>query len=66
MFRFKRELILTYFLKMQIDVGTLSRLSGVSSKAIKRAIEGLPVGASVIAKIATALKINALDYLDES
>ena len=64
MFRFRRELILPYFLGLKIDIGTLARTARVASKTVKKAVNGEPVAASVVGKICDALKIDALDYLE--
>lgn len=65
MYRFKREEVLPLFLQKRITVKRLARESGVNERTIERAVNGLPVQAVVVDKIATALGVNPLDVLVE-
>lgn len=67
MFQFSRELILPLFLQMRIPITTLAKAAGISSKTAERAINGLPVHASIVDRIAVALGIeNPLEVLVET
>lgn len=63
MFKFKRELILPLFLSKGMRVGVLAKQAGLSHKAAERAVNGMPITAPVVEKIARALAINPLDFL---
>ena len=64
MFRFNRERILPYFLQKQWTVAELARKAGVAHRTAQRAIEGEAVAAPLIGKIANALGIDAMEFLD--
>lgn len=64
MFRFSRKKILPLFLAMKITVAEFSRRAGISFSAAERALNGRPVGGNIIGKVADALGIEPLDYLD--
>lgn len=66
MYQFKRAQVLPIFLQRQISLSKLSRIAGVSEKTIKRAVDGLPVQASVVNRICLALSVNPLDVLVEN
>ena len=63
MFRFDREKILPLFLKKYKTTKDLAKKSGVNPVTVNRAVNGLPIQAFVVDKIACALNIDALDYL---
>lgn len=63
MFRYKRELILPYFLSKRMTVSELARRAGISHQSAQRAVEGEAVSAVIIGKVAEALDFNAMDYL---
>lgn len=65
MYQFKREEVLPLFLQKRITVKQLARESGVTERTVERAINGLPVQAVVVDRIATALGVNPLDVLVE-
>ena len=65
MYQFKREEVLPLFLQKRITVKQLARESGVTEKTVERAVNGLPVQAVVVDKIATALGVSLLDVLVE-
>lgn len=66
MYQFKREEVLPLFLQKRITVKQLARESGVTEKTVERAVNGLPVQAVVVDRIATALGVNLLDVLVEN
>lgn len=67
MYQFTRAKVLPLFLQKRIAVSQLAKEAGVSSKAASRAINGLPVHASVVDRIAVALGIeNPLEVLVET
>ena len=65
MFRFNREKILAAFLEKQWSIYTLSRRAGVGYRAARKAVNGKAVGATIIAKIAAALELDAVKFLAE-
>ena len=64
MFRFNRTKILPLFLQKKITVAELARIAGVSHQAAQKAVNGQTVGAVVIAKIAEALNVDAMNFLE--
>ena len=64
MFRFNREKILPVFLKKEMTIADLSRKAGVAHRSAERAVEGEAVAAPIINKIADALGIDAMEFLD--
>ena len=64
MFRFNRTKILPLFLQKKITVAELARTAGVSHQAAQKAVNGQTVGAVVIAKIAEALNVDAMNFLE--
>ena len=64
MFRFNREKILPVFLKKEMTIADLARKAGVAHRSAERAVEGVAVAAPIINKIADALGINAMEFLD--
>ncbi len=65
MYQFKRAIVLPLFLQKRITVKQLARESGVTEKTVERAVNGLPIQAAVVDRIATALGVNPLDVLVE-
>ena len=65
MFRFAREKILPLFLEQKMTVAELARKAGIANASAQRAVEGKKVAAPIIAKVADALGIAPMDYLDE-
>lgn len=64
MFRFNRERILPYFLQKQWTVAELARRAGIAQSSAQRAVNGNSVAAPIIAKIADALGIDAMEFLE--
>lgn len=64
MFRFKRERILPLFLSRRMTVAELARKAGVSHTSAQRAVEGEKVAAPIIDKVAEALGIDTMDFLE--
>ena len=64
MFRFKRKLILPLFLQKRVTMVSLARKAKVNFNTAVRAVNGLPITAGVVDKIAQALGIDPLDYLE--
>lgn len=64
MLRFSREKILPLFLAMRITVAELAKKADVSHKSADKAINGKKLAAPIISKIADALNINAVEYLE--
>ena len=64
MLRFNREKILPVFLKKEMTIADLARKAGVAHRSAERAVEGVAVAAPIINKIADALGINAMEFLD--
>ena len=65
MFRFTRQKILPLFLQKRMTVAELARRAGISNQTAQRAVEGKKVGAVIVSKVADALGINALDFIEE-
>lgn len=65
MFRFDRVKILELFLSKCLGVAVLARRAGVGYVSAMRAVNGEPVGAKIIAKVAAALEVNPVDFLAE-
>lgn len=65
MFRFTREKILPLFLQKRISIAELAKSADVHQKTAANAIHGLPVSSKVVDKIATALGVNALLFLEK-
>lgn len=63
MFRFTREKILPLFLQRQITISELAREAGVAHQSAQKAVNGLPVSANIVNRIAAALGIDAVSYL---
>lgn len=63
MYQFTRERILPLFLQRRMTTAELARKAGVSHGTATRAVNGLPVQAAVVGKIADALNVDALQYL---
>lgn len=64
MYRFNREKILPEFLKRQMTFQELALEAGVSPSAVSRAINGKTVRPLIVSKVAAALKIDPLKYLE--
>lgn len=64
MFRFERERILPYFLQKQWTVAELARKAGIAQGSAQRAVNGNSVAAPIIAKVAAALGIDPLEFLE--
>lgn len=65
MFRFDRVKILELFLSKCLGVAVLARRAGIGYSSALKAVNGEPVGASIIAKVAAALEVNPVDFLAE-
>ena len=65
MFKFNREKILPVFFKKRWTMREFAKRAGVTQPTAKKAVWGLPIQPCVIGKIAAALEINALDYLED-
>ena len=63
MYQFTRTKVLPLFLQRRMTIRQLAKDAGVSEKTAERAINGLPVHASVIGRIADALGIAPLEML---
>lgn len=63
MFRFNREKILAAFLQKQWSVHALARRAGVGYRSAYLAVKGKAVGATIIAKVADALGVDAVQFL---
>ena len=64
MFRFSRQKILPEFLKMRMTVAQLARKAGVSQQTAQKAVNGEAVSAVIIGKIAEALNVDAMTFLE--
>lgn len=64
MYRFKRELILPVFLATQWTTYELARRAGVGFRAAFNAVNGKRVGADIIAKVAAALGIDPMEFIE--
>lgn len=65
MYQFKRVKILPLFLQKQISIRQLAKDAGVSEKTAERAVNGLPISAAMVNRVARALGISPLDFLIE-
>ena len=63
MFRFSRQLILPLFLQRRMTISDLAATAGVAYQTAARAVQGLPISAKIVDKVAAALEIDALGYL---
>ena len=66
MYQFKRKEVLPIFLKRRITLRRLAKEAGVTEKTVERAVNGLPVQAVVVDRIAVALGVDPLDVLVEN
>ena len=66
MYQFKRKEVLPIFLKRRITLRKLAKEAGVTEKTVERAVNGLPVQAVVVDRIAVALGVDPLDVLVEN
>ena len=64
MFRFNRALILPLFLQTGMTLSELAHKAGVAYQSAQRAVDGEKVGANIIGKIAAALNIDPMQYLE--
>ncbi len=65
MFRFTRQKILPLFLQRRMTIAELAHRAGIANKTAQRAVDGEKVSAVVVGKVADALGINALDFIEE-
>lgn len=65
MFRFTQEKIMPLFLQRRMTVAELARKAKVNHKTTEKAVKGLPVTSKVVDKIATALEIDAMQFLEK-
>lgn len=63
MFRFSRNRILPIFLKRRITIKKLAYEAGVSERVMAKAVNGLPISAKTVDRVAEALGFNPLDFL---
>ena len=66
MYQFKRKEVLPIFLKRRITLRKLAKEAGVTEKTVERAVNGLPITAVVVDRIAVALGVDPLDVLVEN
>lgn len=64
MLRFAREKILQLFLQRQITIAELARLAKVSPQSAKKAIDGDSVNPVIVAKIAAAMELDPLEFIE--
>ena len=64
MYQFSRQKILPLFLQRQISTKQLAHEAGISHRTATRAVNGLPITARVVDKIARALDFDAMTFLD--
>ena len=64
MFRFQREKVLPLFLGKMTTVFDVARRAGVDSRVVNRAVNGEPISAAGVQKIADALGVDAMEYLE--
>lgn len=64
MFRFTRAKILPLFLQRRITVAELARMAGISHQSAQKAVNGSAVSAVIIGKIAEALHVDAMDFIE--
>ncbi len=65
MFKFSREKILPVFLQKQMPISQLAKKAGVHQKTATNAVQGLPVSSKVVDKIAMALGIDSIKFLEK-
>lgn len=65
MYQFTRAKILPLFLQRRITIRQLAKEAGVSEKTVEKAVNGLPITAVVVSRIADALSVDPLDVLVE-
>lgn len=65
MYQFKREKVLPLFLQRRITIKQLAKEAGVSEKTAEKAVNGLPITAVIVSRIADALGVAPLDVLVE-
>lgn len=65
MYQFAKVKILPIFLKRRIPIYQLANKAGVCKKTAQRAVDGLPITAKVVDRVARALGIAPLDFLIE-
>ena len=65
MYQFTRTKVLPLFLQRRMTIRQLAKDAGVSEKTADRAVNGLPITAVVVSRIADALGFNPLDVLVE-
>lgn len=66
MFKFSRKLILPLFLERRISLYQFAKKAGVSAQTLWKALNGYPVSSKVIDKIARALNIDAINFLENA
>ena len=64
MFRFTRKKILPLFFAKKMTVAELARQAHIAHQSAWRALNGESVSAKIIKKVAEALKIDAVEFLD--
>lgn len=64
MFRFNRALILPLFLQKKMTISELAHKAGVAYQSAQRAVDGEKVGANIIGKLAAALGVDPMQYLE--
>ena len=64
MFRFSRERILPFFLKRKEPVYQLARRANCSPQTIWRALNGFPISSKAVGKIADALGVDTMEFLE--
>lgn len=64
-FRFNRTKILPLFLSRRETIAQLARRAGCHSATVARAVNGEPIGADSVDKIARALDFDAITFLTE-
>lgn len=65
MYQFTRAKVLPLFLQRRITLRQLAKEAGVSEKTADKAVNGLPITAVVVSRIADALGVAPLDVLVE-
>ena len=65
MYQFTRTKVLPLFLQRRMTIRQLAKEAGVSEKTADKAVNGLPITAVVVSRIAAALGFNPLDVLVE-
>ena len=64
MFRYERAKILPHFLKQGMSVAEFARKANVSHQSAQRALEGKNISAVIIARVADALSIDPMEFLE--